>query len=853
MKTYPNYLKILISTAFLAILVPFLWNCADYDADGSRFWLLEPNIANQRNLLPFTYTAERYYKYGWGENDTTYQVENVKEWQAMLSEKVAAQDIHQILYNTQPEPYFGKKYAPKNTFMAALKQAKNANLLQYLNYAKGCENIFTQDDEWDKKIRANFIKNHIQDGKTLLIANAKNQQLSPRIAYLLIKLNRYDNQPKIAKALFEQYFAKKTNKNWLNAAAIYQNANLQPDSIQQNIWLAKAWDADFQNRVWLYQAFREKGLAAALKATNEPRTQAVMTLIPATRKPGPALKDLQSAYKYDPTVRDLSTLMAREVNKLENWLLSPVVYGFENHFELSFVEKPLKADSIAQLKTDIAHLHACRAFVQQVIDEKKREDLAFWYLSGAHLAYLDKDFGAAIALAEAGYKLNTAPMNQKVQLHLISVLAEIGEKGQITEATENKIPLLFKAIEQNKTALVAPDDLRKKLAALLSDIFIKRNEIAKGAFLLGKTSEYTPNYGYMQSGELFEKLLKVGKPADFDKAIQMVEKPNTDFERWFASEPHRYSTAMDWNEKDGYGPAKNAKTDWDTQKLREFKAMYYMRADQPDSALISLQNVPESYWKENAQRGDGGNYFNKNPFSVGINIDNLPLSYAKIKTIYNKKTFLENLNVLRATNDPAKQQEAFFLVGNAYYNMTYYGTDWWLMVKSDKSSGEVDYINSANFGAISPKTESKYSTFGWSTLGFIFIGFIGFSSKKRRKYGFLLLLGILIFPYACKKVNTIAAKKIAATTPFADVYYRCTLAKNWYEKVQKINPDNDLGIAATYMLGQIESHQQYYKFMETRKDWNAEYQEGENAYFSSLKGKVFKSVMSCSWMKGKVK
>jgi hypothetical protein len=79
------------------------------------------------------------------------------------------------------------------------------------------------------------------------------------------------------------------------------------------------------------------------------------------------------------------------------------------------------------------------------------------------------------------------------------------------------------------------------------------------------------------------------------------------------------------------------------------------------------------------------------------------------------------------------------------------------------------------------------------------------------------------------------------------------LAKIWYENVQKINPDNDLGIAATYMLGQIESHQQYYKFMETRKDWNTEYQEGDNAYFSSLKGKVFKSIMSCSWMAEKMK
>jgi hypothetical protein len=854
MKTYLKHYKLLISAVVLAVLTPFLWNCADSDPDYGRFWLLEPNIAQQRNLLPFTFTSERYYNYGYGMSDTVYQAENDQEWQTMLGDKTSLQDIHQILYYTEPTAFFGKKYNTKNKFIAALKQPKNVNLWQYLSFAKGCETIFNSNNEWgEHKDVAALIKPQIKEGQMLLDKNAQNIKLSQRIAYLLIKLQRLDKKPNIAKDLFEQYFARNTTKNWLNAAAIYQNACLQTEPVQKNIWLAKAWEASFNNPIWLYQAFSEKNLAASVNATNDAKIKAVMALIPATRKPGPALQDMKSAYKHDPTVRDLATLLAREVNKLENWLMSPTLYGFQNRIETNmYAENAPKLDTVALLKSDLAHLHACRAFVKQVIEDKKREDVAFWYLAGAHLAYLDKDFVAATEMAVTGFQIKTAPMNQKVQLHLIAVLAEIGEKGQISEATENKIPLLFKAIEQNKSALETPDELREKLAFLLSDLFIKRNEIAKGAFLLGKTSTFTPGFGYLQSSNLFEKLLSVGKPADFDKAIQMVEKPKTDFERWFSSEPHRYSTEMDW-ENDVYKPVKGVPKTWDIQKLREFKSMYFMRLDQTDSALIALQNVPEVFWKENEKRGDGGTYFQKNPFNIGIEIENLPLTKDKITQIYNKKTFLENLNVLRAASDPAKQQEAFLLLGNAYYNMTYYGTDWWLMQTSSKGSGEVDYINSDNYSAIPDAKLPKSPAFGWSALGFILLGFVGFFNKKHLKYTFFMLFIAIFIPFSCKKITPKPINSNAAKVIFEESYYNCSLAKAWYEKAQKINTDNDLGVAATFMLGKIEEHQQYYTFAKSKKSYNDEFKESENSFYSKLKGKAFKSKISCADFADKLK
>jgi hypothetical protein len=852
MRNFLVYLKILISTTFLAILLPFLWNCADYDPNAGRFWLLEPNINNQRSLLPFTYTSNLYY--GWNEYDTAYQVENVKNWQTMLGGNIVAQDIHQSLYYLSSSDFFSKRYSTKNSFIATLKAPKNAKYWSYFSFAKGCENIFTVGD-WESNTKTTFVKEQLVNGKKLLAENAKDVNLAPRIAYFLIKLHRLNKQESEAKDLFTQYFAKNTQKNWLNAAAFYQNSQLQTDPKQANIWLAKAWDADFHQKIWMQRGFNTIDLEASIKSATEIRDKATMCLIPATHEPGPALSALQRAYGFDPTLPDLSKLMSREVNKLENWLLSPTVYGYPARIEQPYIEeeKRPKYDSVAQLKTDLAHLHACRSFVQKVIADNKRADMAFWHLSGAHLAYLDKDFKETMLLAEAGVKLNTAPMNQKIQLHLISILAEIGDKGKIAEATENKIPIIFKAIEQNNEAFEEPNTLKEKLAELLSDQFKKRNEIAKSAIMMGKTTQYTPKMGYMESGVLFENLLAEGKPADFDRVIQMITNPKTDFERWFAAEPHRYHTGSFFNEETlKMELKKGVKVSWDIEKLYEFKAMYYIRKDQLDSALIALQKIPDSYWKTNGNNPyDEHEYFQKNPFSVGININEVPLSSEKTTTKYNKKTFVEKLIALRNTLDPAKQQEHYLLVGNAYYNMTYYGKDWWLMMTSSKSSGEVESYYPPELGAMPEKSMPTNSVLYWSAFGLMVTAFAGFSNKRGKKHLFFLLFAAFLVPFSCKKI-TPTVKNTPTVSNFEEVYYNCTLAKEWYAKAAQINSDNDLGIAATYMLGECEKHQQLFKFSRNKKNWNEEFVEKPNAFYEKIKGKTFKSVMSCSWLKEKL-
>ncbi len=856
MKTWLNsFNKTITGIIIAAILAPVLWNCMDYSADYTRFWLLEPGITNQRALLPFTFTSDLYYNYGWSENDTTYQVDNVKEWKTMLGDNTQEQDIHSILYAHTPAVYFDNKFPKGNSFIKSLNKTNHAQHLQYLNFAKRCEAVFSPND-WDNKTSEKRAKELVAEGKPLLESAAAVPGLVKRTAYQLMKLYRLAGMPQESKLLFEKHFANSAPQNWLFAAATYQYAEVQTDPVQHNIWLARAWDAGFYNPIWVWHSIEQKSLNNAIAAAPEGRDKAILTIIPATRQPGPALTELQKAYQFDPTVPALSKLMAREVNKLENWLLSPVLYHSQNRIEVPYSENPVKVDSAALLQSDLAHLHACRTFVSQVLNDKKRNDLAFWYLAAAHLAYLDQDFTTAGDLSRQGQQMAVVPANQKIQLELIAVLAEIGGSGKIQEATENKIPGLFLAIRQNSAAFEAPAELQQKLAFLLSDVFIRHHEVAKGAFLLGKTSAYYDDLGYMASRELFDKLLETGKPSDFDRALQMVEKPKTTFEKWFSQEPHRYNANMNWDETTQKLKLPEGETaKWETEKIREFKAMYYTRRDQLDSAAIALQHIPDTYWKRTGNVSDYDHvYFQTNPFSVDITLPSVALSLPDTTGKWTPKTFLEQLITLRNTTDPAKQQEAYFLAGNAYFNMTYHGRDWWLMMAPDKSIGEMYYYFDNGTGSVpAAPSNPMHHILIWSAMGIMTTGIAGLYRKSRRNGWLFLLLLPAFLPLACKPATTTSGTGMPATDQsYTDIYYRCTLAKTWYEKAIKINPNSDLGIAAAYMAGVCEENQQFYQFSRARKNWDEKFEAGPNPFYEGLKGKNFQSPVSCANFKSKL-
>ena len=109
-------------------------------------------------------------------------------------------------------------------------------------------------------------------------------------------------------------------------------------------------------------------------------------------------------------------------------------------------------------------------------------------------------------------------------------------------------------------------------------------------------------------------------------------------------------------------------------KIKDYKASYYIRHDQIDSALAVFKTIPRSFWQSEPYRS----MLNCNPFFVDVEHPHAP-TFAD-STRYDKTTFLTQMLKLKksAEKTPSVSAREFYLLGNAYYNMTWKG-NFWLM------------------------------------------------------------------------------------------------------------------------------------------------------------------------------
>lgn len=853
-------------------------NCPSFYETQWRYWLLDPGTVALRSLLPYTYAPEDIYypgdRYLYSDTDgnapakpdPAHYAPNVLEWRTALRNAATAADIRAILYDTPPEDYFAKKYG-KNTMMTALKSPENAILGRYLNFAKRCEAQLNPGGEWanayesDSTQIAPLLKE--ADG---LLSGTQNAFVQQRAAYLRIKLAGYYGERGVSSAdLYQKYLLPAKGTTWVSDAAVFHVANSQTDGIKANLWYARAWNCDDEHRQRCEMLFTCKNADATFAIAQTPDEKAAVLAICAMIWPGPALDRMEQLYAVQPAHKDLSMLMAREVNKLEDWLMTAKVSIFES----SHAEIPYDSvyDKNAQLSHDLAHLHACRAFVKKVTAANKRPDPAFWHLSAAHLAFLDQDFAQAQTSAQAGLSIVPLPPQQRLQLQLIQVLAEAAAAPAVSDALETKIIAVLDQISKNKAQLADHGGLYSQVIRLLSDLLIQKGAIAKGALLLNQTELLWDTYGVYCSKDGYDKLLDIGQPADFDAAVALINNPRTPLERWLTQHPSAYHAGLQWNEKMGEVTPwdENAVRKWDISQVYNLKSMYYLRRDQLDSALVALKNVQSSTLKGAVSAyGDSYNYFYRNPFSIGISLPNVPLSESEINPFFDKKTFIEQIIALQkeAEANPDKRQLNYFLLGNAYFNMSYPGRNWFLMLRPYKGSFEsamdlkgnwqVHEKEMARWSSINTPADPENPRWGGVVWLFPMLGLALWPLFRRHtsKKQWLLaapVFAILLMASTCNRAikTTAPAAPLRPTDDAEKVWFEASRAVYYYEKALNINPKSDLGVICVHQLGSIKNSADQYKFERQERYWEKEFKPAPNPYLNRIEGYQYQAPVSC--------
>ncbi len=634
-------------------------NAACGDSDPiQQFYAFQPHLIDNQHLLPFRKMASHDFfilsdKAHKPLIDTTFYEVNVDEWAAWVGAKVPKKDIRAILYHTPSKFFFAKldSLSQKNIFVKTLLLHKKEGY-EYLKFTKYCELGLSTKQTWGstslqerKALRQKLIKEAY-----LFLPKAKSNFVKLRLAYQLLKLYHYEENTKKVIETYKKYIEKQPYESWLRSSADFYYAQTYPSVIEKNYWYVKIFMQSKDKRVSCVEALTvdEKDSyekTVALLKNNQEKA-AFLTMLTLKNKVWESgnwqeiIKNIKKIYSLSPENKDIPFLITCEINDIEHELYSSFLYAQPYSTiaqEPSYDSYGIGSDGGSDLYI-VSEAHKKRLkiledFIKQISLEKKQSNTIFWLTAQAYLRYLQQDYEEAKKMAIQILKTPKTPENIFLQARLIRLLSNFYLYPQKTEIWEDEY-----------IALQTENKLSPYLRLKIRDIFAKQwADIGAIPYslMIGEDCWYYD----------FSSLYKGNHHISvYDKLLSILNQPKTNLEKYMVS---------------NYG--KNLQ--YYKIEVNLHKVTHFVRRDKLDSALAILQTIPKGSLQIPRS-------MQCNPFFVDWRNAHRPNKADKVQfTLHN---FIERLVMLKqqVEKKPVKYANNYFLIGNAYFNMTQQGNYW---------------------------------------------------------------------------------------------------------------------------------------------------------------------------------
>lgn len=632
-----------------------------------RFWLLQPELADTRDLHPFYFTTE--FLNGPDEQElkeVAYRM-NLAEWQATVGADVGEDAIAEVLYGTEPEVFWKneKELFAENAFLQRLT-IMGSGWPEFMRYAKTCEQLVNYYDPWGFQEKdTQSMRNAWNAGKKLL-KKSKDPVLSARIGYQMVRLAFYAPELKLdAEDVYEKELSPLRGKTWLEPSAAFYVASMK-DNPDRDLAYAELFDRAKDKRFRMIQLFANSDTEHYITLAKSDQQRATLLVMRDLQNPGRALKDLERIAAWDPGNAHLPLLLCREVNKLEDWLLTPPLTGYGSAIRLwSGNEDGLSDADIA--RADLAYLQKVRDFIARILAQAAPDQRPLLMLLDGHLSFIAGDMPAVRAAMERVEKDPLASPEMIAQARVDLVLSGIMASRKLTDATRQDLLDLVALVDTSPALASNSRMMLDQLHLYLGKKLIARGEMAEGAFLLARTDRGFTSSASLWGANARHVVFEQAMPADYDRMIALLEKPDkTPFELYLTG----------------------AGTELTRNKLLDYKATWFLREGQLEQAASALSQIPDEFWTGFPY----AMFAQDDPFVANIED---PHNYNKGDSArYNKRTIVERMLALQreAKRDPAKRALNNYLLGNAYYNMSWHGK-YWIMSRIGWSMWEMDQWN----------------------------------------------------------------------------------------------------------------------------------------------------------------
>ncbi len=655
LRSWPQYLIII----FLLVL-PFQISkgCGPYHLTFEGYSFMNPNIVNTNaTYAPYFLRFNDLYN----SPDSLEQIQqddNLQEWNERFCNLYKIKDIQYVIYKATVNDMKQLRNAsndkkaklPKrlrnNDFAHHLRDKKCIEVMDYLIYAKQCERHVTVGEGWTTPKRDVVeMQKMVERGKRAFM-KTESHYVRLRYAFQIIRLAHYAKAYNAVMKLHEELMPKvHANPSLLDYWIMGHKAGALL-KLGDRVEAAYLYSLIFANcpskRQSAYQSFSIKNneewdqLVLKCKSDEE---RAMLYTMRANHDDSQVIFEMEKIYEFDPKSENLELLLVKEITKLEKDFLGK---DFNDNIKRN------KTYFKIPRKNAKKYLKRTQDFVSKCVKEGKVIDLDLWKIAEGYLAFLAGDYFKAdqifIRLKNTIGSENEEMVEQLEAAQLALKIAQYNPP--ITLKDENEIGNIIRNNPNYWKYKDFPDYINDKLV----DMYTKSGEKGK-AFRLHHTLDalkMNPDI------EMIEDLMRICDKENKSNLEEVLVK------------------------KDGLTTIKN--------DLLLLKGIVLFNQDKIEAAAETFRKIPRNVRDLEPKF---------NPFHEHI-IDCVHCPIADT-TMFDRAGIVEELLRLEYQGRAHLESGAssFYQLGNAYYNMTYFG-DSWHVTDMFRSGGNWGYVNKEN-------------------------------------------------------------------------------------------------------------------------------------------------------------
>lgn len=675
--------RLLVFTLLLANSFLFQLNACGFYPWGEevRFCYLKPKYFNfDSGYNYFNYTSDWYdysaYKYnedtGYDDAGIIYYDPNVALWEHYCNNKVDKENINQAIYKLGISDI---SKLSKNSMLRYLYAKKNHEAISYILFAKKCEQYtWNNTDPWEKN------ENKDLGSVSLLIREAgvraskiKDGELKKRYLFLKTRLSFYYGRDEDITDIYNQYFRDTTDKDLIYYWVMFYYTQTLRNPAEQNCFAAQVF-ANAPDRRFVVRSNYDRSIPVeeALQFAKSKEEAANIWLLHGVRITGEGIAYLVNMHKNNPSSKGLEFMLVREINKLEDWILTPQYSLFEPSTRSDYWENNNAERILERVKIDRKYAGEVLAFINGV-NFSKTGNPAFWRMAQAYVAFMAQD-------------------NKQAVTSLKLLEKEIDVSNPLYDASQLIKGLVLIANQKMGHAII-PDDVKP--------IILKQYEKGNLKYLFGLGRELEEKGNMTLAAMLFSKCDYNTNPnVNWGDYVNWKAKNN--ISSIYADYYWNYLTYIDacYN----IPQMKGIISDINTGGRNEFDNWLYSNAIKNKHELYRI--VGTKYLRENKLKEARDIFalinkkddfiFDENPFYKLKGTPEFTDSYDKNLKV-NRVYIMDNLiKILDKAENPSEKNRDYyyFLAANCYYNMSFYGNAWNIrrrfMSSSQSETGFVD-------------------------------------------------------------------------------------------------------------------------------------------------------------------